>query len=75
MVDSMLTSSSIIDALGGTGSLSMALGAPASTISTWRVRGIPPDRWAEIVDIAEEKGCPAITFDALAYLRKRERCA
>jgi hypothetical protein len=66
MLTSMLTPDAAIDDLGGTGAVSAELGLPASTVSTWRVRGIPPRRWADLVRLANEKGCPHITFEALA---------
>lgn len=64
-----LTADSAIDALGGTGAVSSALGVPDSTVSTWRKRGIPPRRWSEMVRLAGERGCPQITFEALAALQ------
>lgn len=64
-----LTVDTAIDALGGTGAVSDALGLPASTVSTWRGRRfIPAHRWPEIVRLAAEKGCSDITFEALAAL-------
>jgi len=62
----MLTPDTAIDALGGTGAVSDALGLTPSIVSGWRTRGIPPGRWPELVKLAADKGCPQITFEALA---------
>jgi hypothetical protein len=67
-----LTADAAIDALGGTGAVSAALNLPASTISTWRARGIPPRRWSDFVRLAADKGCTEITFEALAEIVPRE---
>ncbi len=67
-----LTADAAIDALGGTGAVSAALNLPASTISTWRARGIPPRRWSDVVRLAAEKGRTEVTFEALAEMTPRE---
>jgi hypothetical protein len=64
----MLTSDSVIDDLGGTAAVSAALNAPLPTVSTWRVRGIPPKRWPELVRLARKRKCSHITFEALARI-------
>lgn len=68
----MLTPDTTIDALGGTGAVSVALGLQPSVVSGWRKRGIPPGRWPEIVRLAAEKDCPDITFEALAAAEPAE---
>lgn len=67
-----LTPDSAIDALGGTGAVSEALGVPANTVSTWRARGIPAHRWPSLVRLAGEKGRTDITFEALAAAEPAE---
>jgi hypothetical protein len=60
------TADSVIDDLGGTGSVAADLDLPLSTVSTWRERGIPPGRWAELVKLARKRRRLHITFEALA---------
>ncbi len=65
-----LTVDSALDELGGTAAVAALLGAPLSTVSTWRGRGFfPARRWPEIVRLAREKGVTHITFEALASLQ------
>lgn len=64
----MTTSGSIIDALGGTGKVAERLDLWESTVSGWRVRGIPPGRWPELVKLASDMEVGGITFEALAAL-------
>jgi len=63
-----MTPDTVLDDLGGNGVIAAELGVHDSTVSTWRRRGIPPGRWAAIVDLADRRGCPEITFEALAAL-------
>lgn len=72
MVPSMITSDSVIDALGGTKSLADALSLAPSTVSVWRVRGIPSAHWLALSGMAAERGLADITLEALAKLDARE---
>jgi hypothetical protein len=67
-----LTPDSTIDALGGTRAVSVALGVPLNTVSTWKARGIPAHRWASLVRLAAQKGVSEVTFEALAALAPAE---
>lgn len=62
----MITSDSTIDDLGGTGAVAEALALADSTVSKWRIRGIPPRQWVGIARLAKSKGCRHITLEALA---------
>lgn len=60
----------VIEALGGTGAVSAALGLPPSTVSSWRKRrSIPAQHWIGLVAIGEESG---VSFETLALLHSRE---
>jgi len=56
----MTAAGKIIDVLGGTSAVARALGAPPSTVSSWRKNGIPHWRWAALHDLAERMG---LSFD------------
>ncbi|WP_410051374.1 carph-isopro domain-containing protein [Bradyrhizobium sp. SZCCHNR2032] len=70
-VPDMITSDSLIDALGGTKFVAAKLGVSPSTVSCWRERGIPSARWLAIVELASELGVEGVTLDALARLGGR----
>lgn len=72
MVPSMITSDSVIDALGGTKLLADRLSLKPSTVSVWRVRGIPSAHWLTLARLAADRGLPDITLEALAKLDARE---
>jgi hypothetical protein len=63
----------IIDALGDTGAVATALGTKPSTVSSWRVRGIPPGRWVAIAELARTLRVSGITFEKLASVHARPR--
>jgi hypothetical protein len=67
----MKTASDIIDTLGGTGEVSRALELPASTVSTWKQRGIPPRQWASVVTLADIGRRKDITFELLSKVYRR----
>ncbi len=68
----MWTWPSIIDALGGTGEVALALSQGNSTVSGWRKRGIPSTRWSAITRLAADKGRSDISLEILAELAARE---
>jgi hypothetical protein len=68
-----MTPDAVIDELGGTSTLAALLQVDDSTVSTWRRRGIPPGRWAEVVKVAKRRRCAKITFEALAALHEGAR--
>lgn len=72
MVVGMMTWDSIISALGKTSELTGAFGQTASTVSGWRVRGIPAAHWAAVVALASANGRPEITLEVLAALAARK---
>lgn len=63
----MTSADTIIDDLGGTGNVAAALSLSASTVSSWRERGIPAPRWLDIVRLGKERGIE-ITLETLAEL-------
>ena len=64
----MITTDSVIDALGGTKAVSSALSLAPSTVSVWRVRGIPPTHWLALSRLASARGEAGITLEALAKI-------
>lgn len=72
-----LTWDSVIDAIcgevpGGLGTAASALEQSTSTVSGWRIRGIPPGHWAAVVALASERGNSEITLEVLADLAARK---
>lgn len=72
MLGSMITPDFVIDALGGTKSVAIALSQALPTVSGWRVRGIPSAHWLALSRLASEQGVAEITLEALAELAARE---
>jgi hypothetical protein len=68
----MITSDSVINSLGGTKALSSALSLAPSTVSVWRVRGIPAEHWLALVRLASKQGVSGITLEALAMLGSKK---
>lgn len=66
------TAGEIIDALGGTGAVTAGLGIDnPSTVSSWRTRGIPAERWLDIAGLAQAAGVDGITVQMLALLHRK----
>jgi hypothetical protein len=62
----MDTAAQIIDALGGTRAVSVAIGVPTSAVSNWKARNsIPSARWPAVIRLATAQSVPAITLDLL----------
>ena len=72
MLPAMITSDSVIDALGGTKAVALALALATPTVSVWRVRGIPSAHWLALARLASDHGVSDITLEALANLDARE---
>ena len=72
-IETMMTASQIIDALGGTGKVAAELSVSAPTVSVWRWRpnGIPGRYWMALVAMAEASGHKEINLEALALLGAR----
>lgn len=72
-MESVWTWDKIIDALGGTGEVAEALVESTSTVSGWRSRprGIPAERWAELIRLAAAKQRPDITLEVFAEVAAR----
>ena len=68
----MITPDSVIDALGGNVPVASALSLHPSTVSGWRVRGIPSAYWLPLSRWADERGLREITLEALAETGARE---
>lgn len=68
----MVTVDSVIDSLGGTKAVALALDVSPSTVSVWRVRGIPSAHWLKLVRLAGERGKPDVTLEALAELSEAD---
>ncbi len=69
----MGTPGSVIDKLGGTGMVAEELGLWESTVSGWRVRGIPAARWPQLVRLGSKRGVRGVTFEKLASLAVPDR--
>ena len=71
--DGMVTTGSIIDALGGTSKVAAALSLSRAAVSCWKSRpgGIPAPHWASLVRLAGENGVE-VTLETLADLATRE---
>jgi hypothetical protein len=64
----------IIDELGGTTAVAVAIGVDAPVVSNWRRRGrIPSDWWPALVEFARRKDLSGITFDRLASVQLPRR--
>jgi hypothetical protein len=54
--------------------LAAALGRPPSTVSAWRSRDrIPSQYWAAMIDAAERRGLPGITYRSCAVIDARSK--
>lgn len=58
---------------GGPLRLAEALDVHISQPYRWRQRGIPPDRWPELAELAAARGLRRISLDALAAGRAAHR--
>ena len=67
-----MTPDSVIDSLGGTKAVAVALSLSPSTVSVWRVRGIPSAQWVGLVRLAAERDVSEITLEALSRVRTDE---
>lgn len=52
----MTYADNVIDALGGTTAVAIAIEAPTSTVHSWRKIGIPASRLAHLRLLARQKG-------------------
>lgn len=75
IVRSMITADSVINSLGGTKAVALALSLAAPTVSVWRKRGIPSAHWLPLARLASERGVAEITLETLANLGTRETVA
>lgn len=54
----------ILDALGGERAVADLLAVGPSSVSNWKVRGLPKGRWVDLVMLGAEQGVrPAITLE------------
>jgi transposase len=54
----------LLAALGGETAVADMLGVGASSVSNWKVRGLPKGRWVDLVMLGREAGVrPVITLD------------
>lgn len=60
----------IVDALGGTVKVAKSCRVAKSTVSSWRERGIPAERWLDLVDLARVLGVSWITLEVLAVMHR-----
>lgn len=65
MVCGMIVASEIMTALGGYRQVASDLQLPPSVVHKWSRRGFPARYWGEIVALADARGVPWITLDAL----------
>lgn len=65
-----MTVDGIIDSLGGTTQVALALSLGKSTVSSWRARrAIPPEYWSALVKL--DAGRNEVTLEILAALAAR----
>lgn len=62
------TPGAVIDALGGTSAVAVALRVGAPAVSLWRRNGIPATRFAALEALAASLEIPGVTMQALARL-------
>ena len=61
----------LITDLGGPQRLATTLGVNANAVRQWKSRGtIPPEYWPELIELAEQKKRPGVTWDFLRAARK-----
>ena len=51
---------------GGLTAVAKALGTDRPVVGNWRIRGIPPKRWPELVELAKKSKIQGVTFERLA---------
>ena len=62
----MKSASEIIDAIGGTDRVAVALKLGKSAVSNWRKRNvIPPSRWPKVAELARRKKIVGLTVSVL----------
>lgn len=59
----------VIERFGGYGKAQVLFGVSRSLLAEWEVKGIPPKRWPQIVELSKQVEGPAITIEALSRVR------
>lgn len=59
----------VIERFGGYGKAQVLFGVSRSLLAEWEVKGIPPKRWPQIVELSRQLAGPEITIDTLACVR------
>lgn len=68
----MLTHKEIVEELGGYQEVSRCLRVHLERVRFWAIRdSIPPEFWADVVDLGRAKGKPGISMRMLSWGRKR----
>ena len=71
--DGVLSVDRLVDALGGTMTVSAFLGALPSAVSNWRSRNsIPSKHWRQCVALAAQQGIQGVTLDAFAAAASKD---
>jgi hypothetical protein len=60
-----MTAAEIIIALGDTADVAAMLGDSLSTVSNWKLRGIPRSRQLDVLEVAHRKRMAFITVDVI----------
>src|SRR5690242_18379098 len=66
-----MTYARIIEALGGYEAVADELGLNRSAVFRWIQRGIPPHRFAQVEEIARQKGLAWVTLELLHRMRRK----
>ena len=68
----LLSWDTVIDRLGGTAAVALALDTVPSVVSGWRKRGIPASRWRDVTRLARAKRLKGLSWHRLAELSELE---
>jgi hypothetical protein len=65
----MMDVTQVIEAFGGYSQAQLLFGVSRSLLAEWEVKGIPPKRWLQLVELARRLDKPGITVEALSTAR------
>lgn len=63
-----------IDELGGASEVAKVLDKATTTVASWKQRkSIPVEHWAELVEVARQRGVDGYDYEALVTIHTPER--
>ena len=68
-----MSTSAIIELLGGRQKTAKLCGVKPTAVSMWKTSGIPPWHWPKIVAHAERTHIPGVTYEAIQEARRLAR--